>query len=219
MNEFISGAISGIFQTLIGHPFDTYKVMMQNNELNMKTFRRTNPFNGVLYPLSSSIINCSLSFGINSYLKQNTSFDTTITGFISGVSVSPVIFYFDYFKIKCQVSDSTNFSNSPWNRNGFAMTVARESIAFSIYFKTYEYMHDICKYNSYISGGMAGLMNWTITYPIDIIKTRQTIYNISIIDAYKMGNYWKGYAPCAFRSIIVNSIGFYVFDKCNQYLN
>ena len=33
MNDYIYGAVSGIFQTIIGHPFDTKKVLMQNNKI------------------------------------------------------------------------------------------------------------------------------------------------------------------------------------------
>ena len=31
MNEYVCGGISGICQTLVGHPFDTYKVIYQTN--------------------------------------------------------------------------------------------------------------------------------------------------------------------------------------------
>ena len=40
MNEYITGGISGICQTMVGHPFDTYKVMMQNNKLTLETFKQ-----------------------------------------------------------------------------------------------------------------------------------------------------------------------------------
>lgn len=36
-NDFIAGCSSGIIQTLIGHPFDTLKVLMQTNKTLYKT--------------------------------------------------------------------------------------------------------------------------------------------------------------------------------------
>ena len=36
-NEFISGAFAGVTQVLVGHPFDTLKVIIQNNS-NIKQF-------------------------------------------------------------------------------------------------------------------------------------------------------------------------------------
>lgn len=40
-----------------------------------------------------------------------------------------------------------------------------------------------------------------------------------IYDAFKMGNLWKGYLPCALRAIIVNSYGFYIYQYTHDYLN
>ena len=220
MTEFISGAVSGIFQTTIGYPFDTYKVLLQNNQLKLKDIPKINPFLGIKYPLQSSIINCSMTFGINNTLKENTTLDSSITGFISGVAIAPTIFYYDYFKINTQLRFSLNPTfKTIFSRRGFLSTLLRESLAFSIYFKSYEYFHNDYKFNSYISGGIAGLLNWTATYPIDVVKTRQLINNTKMIESFMKGNLWKGYTPCALRAIIVNSTGFYVYEKCNEILN
>ena len=39
-----------------------------------------------------------------------------------------------------------------------------------------------------ISGGIAGLVNWTTTYPIDVIHARQIAQHISIKQAIKQFN-------------------------------
>ena len=52
MNEYVCGGISGICQTLVGHPFDTFKVISQTNnyfKININTL-----FAGIKYPLISS---------------------------------------------------------------------------------------------------------------------------------------------------------------------
>ena len=217
MNDFVSGGISGLCQTIVGHPLDTYKTLSQNNKFKLKYIFKINPYAGIKYPLCSSVINCSITFGVNSYLKENYDFDSYVNGFVSGAVISPIIFYYDTYKIRDQMNLKNTFNL--FTRQGKTMTFLPESIAFSIYFKCYETFHDELNYNSFISGGISGLANWTFTYPIDTIKTRQATHNINIIEAFKMGKLWKGYIPCALRAIIVNSCGFYVYQQCHNYFN
>lgn len=62
---------------------------------------------------------------------------------------------------------------------GFASTLTRECNALAIYFTSYEVlMRKLNSQSSHVSltsallaGGTAGLITWTITYPIDYIKT------------------------------------------------
>ena len=217
MNDFISGGISGFCQTIVGHPLDTYKTLSQNNKFKFDKILNINPYAGIKYPLRSSVMNCSITFGINSYLYKNYNFDSCINGFISGAIISPIVFYFDSYKIRDQMN--IKYKIDIWSRKGKFMSFLRESFAFSVYFKCYEILHDDFKCNSFLSGGISGLANWTVTYPIDTIKTRQATHNINIIKALEIGNLWKGYIPCAFRAIIVNSCGFYVYQECHNYFN
>ena len=53
MNEFIAGAVSGFGQTLVGHPFDTVKVRLQNN-VSLTKLKPQHYYRGVGYPLFSS---------------------------------------------------------------------------------------------------------------------------------------------------------------------
>ena len=62
---------------------------------------------------------------------------------------------------------------------GFTSTLTRESNALAIYFTTYELL--MRKLNSQsapvsltsalLAGGLAGVATWTLTYPLDYIKT------------------------------------------------
>ena len=60
--------------------------------------------------------------------------------------------------------------------------LSREMVAMSSYFGMYNYMRDN-NYHVLLSGGMAGLANWTLTYPIEVVKNRQLAQNISIRQA------------------------------------
>lgn len=217
MNEYITGGVSGIFQSIVGHPFDTYKVMMQNNKLNMQTIKTTNPFRGIKYPMMSSAVICSLTFGIHNHCKKELRFRDWFSGFIAGTIATPLVFVSDFGKIKSQMNLQVSWKNISGHK-GLLSTFLRESIAYSIYFSTYDFFktHD---YPILLSGAIAGLFNWTASYPFDVIRTRQIAYNITFKEAYKQGKLWKGYTPCALRAIKVNAIGFYVYDTLNDIIN
>jgi len=208
MKEYIFGGISGVCQTIIGFPFDTYKVRIQNNQFKIRDIFRINPYNGVKYPLISSVITCSMTFGTNTTLQGKYHCHPIISGAVSGILISPVIFYFDFKKINRQMNTNRPFTLI---HNGFSACISREAFAFSIYFYAFHILNEEYKLNTYLSGGIAGLANWTSTFPIDVIKTRQLTYNVSILQAIKMGGLWNGYVPCAIRALLVNSSGFYVY--------
>lgn len=65
-------------------------------------------------------------------------------------------------------------------RKGLNITLLREIPSFSIYFSTYYYMKEN-KYNELISVGVAGVLCWLPTYPLDVIKTRIQSNNFSCI--------------------------------------
>ena len=100
---------------------------------------------------------------------------------------------------------------------GFYATAAREILATSVYFGSYNQMREK-KTTPLLAGAVAGLANWTTTYPIDTIRTRQIANAISAKQAYKQGNLWKGFGACAARAVIVNGISFAVYDYINSTL-
>jgi len=217
MNEYITGGVSGICQAMVGHPFDTYKVMMQNNKLNINTIKTTNPFRGIKYPMMSSVIVCSLTFGIHNHCKKELKLRDWFSGFIAGTMATPLCYIADYGKIKAQMNMPIKW-NYIFKNKGMFSTFLRESIAFSAYFETYNYFKTH-KYPILLSGALAGLCNWTLSYPFDVIRTRQVAYDLTLKQAYNMGKLWKGYLPCAMRAIKVNAVGFYVYDSLNDILN
>jgi solute carrier family 25 carnitine/acylcarnitine transporter 20/29 len=209
MNEFIAGAISGFGQTLLGHPLDTIKVRIQNNA-SIKGLKPIHYYRGVTYPLiSSSIIN-SIIFGLyhNTYPDTNNKW---LSGMITGLAGSPVVYLFDIYKSKKQMDKPIN-NYTFMNTKGYIAFCLRENIGFSTYFISYDYLKEQ-GYSSSLSGSLSGLLNWSLTYPLDVIRNRQMVDNISIKEAYNKGHLWKGFNICAIRALLVNSIGFYIFEK------
>ena len=70
-----------------------------------------------------------------------------------------------------------------------------------------------------IAGGMAGLANWGLTYPLDVIKSRQIAQGVSIKEALKLGNLYKGFSVCGTRAVLVNAANFWMYETVKEYLN
>lgn len=223
MLEFYAGCISGLIQNIIGHPLDTMKVLAQNNKsIILKNPR--NYYNGFIYPTTNLIFITGTVFEINKYFDnlylsnyKSKLLSNYFSGFMSGLLTSPVIFLFDIGKIKSQMNQKVKIEHF-YKTKGFFMTSFRESIAVSVYLGSYFNLRNEYNVPPFYAGGVAGLINWTLTYPIDIIKTRQMSENKSIMKALKMGYLWRGYSFCAIRAILVNSSGFMVYENSFNFL-
>ena len=212
MKELVPSFCVGVTQMIIGHPFDTVKILMQNR---IKWFGLPICvyYKGFQYPLMSGIIyNCTI-FPVfeNSYKSTH---NVLLSGFIAGFFVSPIVYVLELLKIKKQTNKSLTLSSF---KHGIVANLCRESLGTTTYFSCY----DCAKHmgvNSFISGGIAGLMNWTLSYPFDVIRSRQIANGISFINAFKIGYLWNGYSVCAGRAIIVNSVNFSVYESIKQIL-
>ena len=133
-----------------------------------------------------------------------------LSGFISGCIAFPTVYGFNHYKIHKQTNQKTSIRNLLKGRGLFS-TFLRESIAMSLYFGTYHKAREH-GFNSFVSGGIS-LANWTFSYPIDVIMSRQIAQNISISQVIiKQGALWKGFSICAFRAVLVNSINFSIYE-------
>jgi solute carrier family 25 carnitine/acylcarnitine transporter 20/29 len=213
MNEFLLGGLSGVGQVIIGYPFDTIKVLHQNSK-SITSLKPSQYFRGITYPIISSCFSNSIVFGVYYNSKQYTN-NNFLSGLISGLSISPIVYFFDIYKIKRQMNMKIS-SNDFFTSKGLTACLLREMFAFGIYFSSYDYLHKEYNVNSFISGGIAGVLNWSFTYPLDVIRTRQIVNNCNFFQAYKIDNIWKGYNICILRALLVNSCGFYIYEICKE---
>lgn len=213
INIIFSSFLSGIFQVFIGHPFDTIKVLKQNNN-NITSQSYKNLYNGIKYPLlQTPIINVAnfySTYYFQKKYKQNLFYSSIFSGIISSIIITPL----DYYKIMKQnnINSVYTINNIIKSYKYLHIVSLREIPSLVIYFNTYEYCK---KYtNSYLlSGGISGVVSWGLTYPIDTIKTRLQANNAkNIKDAILQNNLYKGIVPCLFRAFLVNSIGFYLYE-------
>ena len=210
-NEYIIGGAVGLAQIIVGHPFDTIKTIIQTNNKIKINYKIPRLYNGLAYPLIGSILTNSIVFGLNKELYKTTS-NYWVSGFFTGMISSIIINPIDVYKIR----EQTLTNNRVNLFRGLPVTCLRESIAFSIYFGSYFNLkkNDI---SPSISGGISGWLCWLCTYPIDVIKTRLQINSsLTIVKAYKQGALWRGFKICTARSILINSVGFTLYEKLNS---
>jgi len=213
MSDFIAAACVGVGQVSIGHPFDTTKVLIQNNRkwygLPFRDYYR-----GWRFPLGSSIILNCITFPTVERTKPYTQ-NSFVSGALAGALITPIVFGFDIGKIKQQTKQPFTFKTI-LKTKGRCSTFARETLASSVYFGSYATCRDF-GWHPLLSGGIAGLCNWTATYPIDVIKSRQMAQNLTIRQAIKLGHLWKGFPICAIRAFIVNAIDFWIYESVKKY--
>lgn len=237
--EFVNGAIVGIVQTLVGFPFDTLKTRRQTYPNSPLSFHFL--YRGVRYRMISSSLITSNNFGIASYVHSKGFswwFGGGVAGFVSSFLLAPL----EIRKINRQVSIQGNkpflssfvFSplkirkvdqqvylkgnipvRAPYLR-GLWLTIIRESPAHLFFFGVY---HAAKEYQLHplFGGALAGLSSWTLTYPIDVVKSRMLADpTLSLKEAIEMRHFWRGYSFAATRAIIANSLAFWMYE--NLYL-
>jgi hypothetical protein len=212
MKDIIPPLAIGLTEVSIGHPFDTAKVLIQNKK-RWIGLPPSHYYRGWKFPLfCSCVFNCTVFPMYDKTIKYTKNY--WLSGFLSGLIVSPIVFTLDTFKIKRQINKPISLSLLK-PMHGYWSTTARESLAMTVYFGTYKSLKDK-NYNPMIAGGTAGLINWTTTYPIDVIHSRQIAQHISVKQAIKLGNLWKGYSVCATRAVLVNACTFSVYEKVKK---
>ena len=207
--ETFAGFCVGWSETLVGYPFSTVKTLIQNKQKWWRLpFMRY--YKGVKYPLMSSVGFNSVVFPLKDHLHDEYRLNYATSGFIAGLVISPPMYFVDTYTIRSQTNQTVSLSMFRGSK-GFGSTMLRESVALSAYFGCY---HKCRKtQNSFVSGGLAGLFNWTISFPIDTIRSRQIAQRCTIRTALSQGRLWRGYSIAACRAIIVNACSFTVYEN------
>lgn len=214
ISSFIAGYFTGLCEVIIGHPLNTITTHYQNcgGIMNLKL---RHLYAGCTYPFISNGIIISFEFGVFEYFRRRE-YSITVSAMLSGTATSIVMAPVDRFKIKRQLLNKTNIYNRPFK--GIQYVFAREIPATAIYFNSYYYYRE--KTSVITAGGMSGLTTWTVTYPLDVIKTRmQSDSYKSLKEAILAKNLYKGITPCLLRSVCVNSVSFYVYEYVIELLN
>jgi len=207
MNDFFNGYMTGISQVIIGYPLDTMIIYKQTGK-NLNTLKLKNIFNGIKYPLVFSGFINSICFGCNYNIYNYTNnhyISGAITGLLSSIIISPI----ELYKIRSQRVLPMNIHLF----TGLRFTMMREVVGSSSYFGIYNTLQKKND-NPLVSGGITGCCSWLISFPIDVIKTRvQCGETMTLHKIINLKNRWNGLTFCLTRALLVNSVGFYVFEK------
>ena len=160
-------------------------------------FKIVNMYKGVSYPLLTNSMVSSLNFGIFNYFKANRHYNTFVSGGLSGVVTGFVLCPIEYYKIRSQL----NLPKMNKIFTGVDICLMREIPAYALYFQSYEKLrsYEISIMNA---GGIAGMISWIVTYPIDVIKTRIQSGNSECIQsAIKKGKLYRGMSISLLREI------------------
>lgn len=203
MSEFVLGGTIGMVQAIAGHPLDTIKTLLQNNQSTK--LRLSQYYRGVMYPTAASVAFNIAAFPCYTWLITEKKMNAYCAGFITGLAVSPIEYGFGVGKIRRQTLTPT-----PLHAKGFTMAYLRTTGAMTVYFGIYEDLNPTT--GPFVAGALGGLANWTLTYPFDIISTRQIANKWTVGQALRAGKLWRGYTPCAVRALLVNGLSFKLYD-------
>lgn len=213
--SFIAGSVTGVIEVVLGYPLDTIKVNLQNMTFDITKLKPQYLYNGCMYPLLTNSIIISLEFGIFNYFRNNN-YSITTSGMLAGVATSMVMAPIDKFKIKKQILSSSYIYKNPYK--GFQYVMLREVPATALYFNSYYYFKE--KTSVMVAGGLAGIITWGITFPLDVLKTRMQSESYKTLkDALFFKGIYRGIVPCLVRAICINSVSFYIYENMIEILN
>jgi len=210
--DLIPPLVAGVVQTVVGHPIDTIKTRIQNN-MSWKSLSYKSYYKGYHAPFIVSLGFNSVVFPTHKYLYNKTD-SHVVAGAVAGIIVTPMVWVAEVIKTSKQTGSKQSFCSL----NGLGALYSRETIAMSIYFSSFHYIKDQ-GYNSFVAGGASGVLNWGITYPLDVIKTRQIAQGVSFKTALSQGRLHSGLGFTLLRAMLVNSCVFYTYEKTTGMLN
>jgi len=175
MSESLCGAFSGFVQTIVSHPLDTIKTRIQCNNLHYHGL-----YKGCMPNLLTNMTQNSMLFSCHSYL-YNQSFDHFTSGVVAGSLSSLLINPLELWKIRLQNNKRMCFFSESFK--GLRYTFMRDSIGVGIYFFSYHGIKESYD-DSFMCGGIAGVLSWVYSYPFDVMKSGSRIMTRSPIDIY-----------------------------------
>ena len=209
MDNFYNGFIAGSAQTIIGHPFDTIKTRLQSGKKSTTKF-----YKGFFPPFLSGCLQNSFIFATEQKMLEY--YSPFVAGCIAGTLSSVIICPTEYIKCNQQVHSMR------WQElvrqnifRGMSTTLLRDSVGFGIYFSAYHWLQKRNN-NPLLNGGVAGVLSWTYSYPIDTVKTRHQTTKESLVDIIKKMDWrggFRGMKWMLLRAFMVNAGIFWIFEN------
>ncbi|CAG5075807.1 Similar to colt: Congested-like trachea protein (Drosophila melanogaster) [Cotesia congregata] len=251
---FLSGGVGGIFTVITGHPLDTIKVRLQtssgaNGVLYTGTWdcakkiARNEGFRGFYKGMGAPLCGVApifaisfLGFGLGKRLQQTgpdhelTAIQLFNAGAFSGVCTTIIMAPGE--RIKCLLQVQHGMDNVKYN--GPVDCIKQ----FGMYFMTYDLIQRLLAQDdkklsllsTIFAGGCAGIANWIVGMPPDVVKSRlqtapEGMYKGAkdvfkeLISTEGIRGLYKGVTPVMLRAFPANAACFLGFELAIKVLN
>lgn len=181
MENFNAGVLGGIFGTLLSHPIDTTRILIQTQKpIHIKSL-----YKGITPPLIGVGLEKGIVFG-TFYKLENSRLNDFQKGLISGLLSTFVVSPMEKMKIQLQTNQLKNISRIKNIYSGWSATLFREVPGYGIYFSTYEKLKNEkdTSFDTFYKGGLSGCAAWSVIYPADYIKTMVQNNNITYKEVF-----------------------------------
>eukprot|EP00959_Pyramimonas_sp_CCMP1952_P134845 2821798-Pyramimonas_sp.AAC.1 len=168
-----AGAVAGFAKTMLSHPLDTIKVHIQNQKPVPRHPRAL--YRGIAVPFVRNGIEHSTHFFfrglVANYMMQMGvpgSDNAWVVGFLAGFPQSILNTPMDYVRLKLQLAQPMTVRQC---YRGISWVMAKEAASGAVFYGCYEGVRAMG-----VPGGIAGsgaaLCAMSLTYPLDVFKTR-----------------------------------------------
>lgn len=239
----VSGSVGGVCATLVGHPFESVKVRLQTGQTK-NLF--SNVYAGIMSPLAG--VTPLWAFAYFSYRAADRALpddmSTLTRGSIAGAfsGIASVVIKTPVEAVKV-VAQNNHISAGGAIRKlmaeqgllglyrGNLATIMHMGPSQAAFFSAYELSREWLLTQdlnmnvvSFCAGGMAGMVEWTLFMPTDVVKTKtQTTLGLRVRDAwgrtyreFGVRGFYKGYLPTILRAFPANGAAFLGIEFANR---
>lgn len=219
MGVATAGAIAGFAKTMVSHPLDTVKVHIQNKRAVPRTIRAL--YRGIAVPFVRNGVEHSTHFLFRGLVASSLAMsgipgaeNAWLVGFLAGFPQSFVNTPMDYVRLQLQLKQQVKvamlYRGLPW-------VVAKEATSGMIFYGFYEGFRSM-SWPAGLAGSSSALLAMTLTYPVDVFKTRVQAGE-TFTSAKKMAGFSGGLSWALGKCIISNFIALTVYEAACVYLN
>ena len=215
MEDFACALCVGCNQALIGHPFDTLKVHVQTHNVTASSYTLRTLYKGLHCSFFTSVLGSVLVFPAYEHFHRNHQSHIQC-GAYAGLCASPLMTILDGIKISNQLSLKYTPASA---MRGLGATTVRETSATAVYFGSYNWIKKEYGCSPFWAGGTAGVLSWAVSYPFDVIRSRQISHAMTMLEAMRGGRFFDGFTICICRAFIVNATNFYVYEEARKHVH
>lgn len=178
MVSMLAGLAAGVSKTLVGHPFNTWKIHRQSGMAPPERLRDL--YRGLHAPLGRSAVEHGFHMSFRDLVMQEMgrcgleawAQNPFLVGLVAGVPQALVVAPMDYACTRVQLAKPIE-----WHQcfRGLSWLMGKEMFAGMVFFGIYDGsrgLHPILEQNAGLRGSIAAVTALASTYPLDTLKTR-----------------------------------------------